>query len=82
MLLILTLISVLALPQKIVSKSIDVKSEYVVKEGDRLWDIASMVKSDEDIRQIIRNIRIANNISSDEFIYPGQKLEIPYSMRN
>lgn len=81
-LIILTLISIFVMPQKISSKSIDANTVYIVKSGDRLWDIASMVKSDDDIRKIINNISEANGISSDEHIYPGEILNIPYEMKS
>jgi len=81
LLLILTLMSIVIIPQNISSKSIDVNTVYVVKDGDRLWDIASKARTDEDIRSVIRNIRIVNDISSDEYIYPGQKLNIPYILQ-
>lgn len=82
LLIILTLISIFVIPQKISSKSVDANTVYVVKSGDRLWDIASMVKSDDDIRKIIKNISGANGISSDEHIYPGEILNIPYEMKS
>ncbi len=82
LLIILTLISIFIIPQKILSKTIDVNTVYVVKSGDRLWDVASMVKSDEDIRKIINNISNANGISPDEYIYPGEILNIPYEMKS
>lgn len=81
-LIIITLISIFVLPQKVSSKNIDVNTVYIVKSGDRLWDIASMVKSDDDIRKIIKNISDENGISSDEHIYPGEILNIPYEMKS
>ena len=81
-LVMLTLISIFVMPQKISSKSLDINTVYVVKSGDRLWDIASKVKSDEDIRKIIKNISDVNGISSDQHIFPGEILHIPYEMKS
>jgi LysM repeat protein len=68
--------------QKISSQNIQSSTVYTVKNGDRLWDIAASVQSNEDIRQVIRTIRLNNDIASNEYIYPGQKLIIPYQMNN
>jgi nucleoid-associated protein YgaU len=60
-------------------KGLDVYAEYEVQSGDRLWEIAGKVDSDEDVRKIVHTIKRVNNISSEEYIYPGQVLKIPYT---
>lgn len=79
-LLIIVISSIFIGTEKISSESIQSNTVYVVKDGDRLWDIAALVDSNEDIRQVVRNIRLNNNIASNEYIYPGQKLIIPYQI--
>lgn len=79
-LLIIVISSIFIGTEKISSESIQSNTVYVVKDGDRLWDIAALVNSNEDIRQVVRNIRLNNNIASNEYIYPGQKLIIPYQI--
>ncbi len=54
--------------------------EYVISDGERLWDIASdELKNNtyykgEDIRQVIHEIQKDNNINAT--IYPGQVIKI------
>lgn len=79
-LFIILIMSIFIGTQTISSESIQVTTIYTVKDGDRLWDIAALARSNEDIRQIIRTIRLSNDIASNEYIYPGQKLIIPYQM--
>jgi nucleoid-associated protein YgaU len=51
---------------------------YIVKKGDTLWNIARFYSSDEvDIRDVIFDISMHNDISGNEHIYPNQRLEIP-----
>ncbi|HAE63063.1 MAG TPA: LysM domain-containing protein [Eubacteriaceae bacterium] len=51
---------------------------YIVKKGDTLWNIARSYSSDEvDVRDVIFDISMHNNISGNEHIYPNQRLEIP-----
>lgn len=55
---------------------------YTVKAGDTLWDIASTrcfangVRDNYDVRRVVMVIQKINGI--DSYIYPGQRLEIPY----
>ena len=54
--------------------------EYVVSNGDRLWNIAknelknNLYYKDNDVRQIVYEIQKDNNINS--IIYEGQTLKI------
>lgn len=49
---------------------------YVVKPGDTLWNISSdFLKDGEDKRDLIYQIRQANNISAE--IFPGDEIMIP-----
>lgn len=49
----------------------------VVEQGDTLWSIAREHRSpDEDIRNLVHNIRRINNLQS-AVIYPGDKILIP-----
>ena len=50
--------------------------EYVVIEGQTLWDIATENKKDgQDIREYVYQLRELNNID-DCIIRPGQELKI------
>ncbi len=51
--------------------------EYVVREGDTLWDIAtSQVLPQQDVRLMVMSIRERSGITSS-VIHPGQILQIP-----
>jgi nucleoid-associated protein YgaU len=51
--------------------------EYVVAQGDTLWDIASdHVAPGEDVRAVIRAIKDRSGIVTS-LIHPGQVLQIP-----
>ena len=51
--------------------------EYVVAQGDTLWEIASeQVAPDEDVRPLIREIRELSGIESST-LQPGQVLQVP-----
>lgn len=53
---------------------------HVVKEGETLWDIARSVADarGEDIRGIIYEIQINNDLDDDCTLTPGQKIVIRY----
>lgn len=51
---------------------------YTVHEEDTLWDIANNVKpSHVDTREVVYKIKEINHIGKNEYIYPGQQLEVP-----
>lgn len=51
--------------------------EYVVAQGDTLWDIAAdHVDAGADVRPLIREIKERSGLTSSE-IQPGQVLQIP-----
>ena len=51
-----------------------------VEEGESLWMIAGRyMKSGQDIRKLIYEIREANELGKEVAIYPGQQLKIPLS---
>jgi len=52
--------------------------EIYVMDGDTLWQIAARYVTDqEDIRELIWQIRQINHLDKNASIYPGQKLKIP-----
>lgn len=52
--------------------------DYVVARGDTLWTIADIVSSEEiDIREIVYELSVVNDIDGNGTIYPGQTLKIP-----
>ncbi|HZD22355.1 MAG TPA: LysM peptidoglycan-binding domain-containing protein [Acidimicrobiia bacterium] len=53
--------------------------EYVVAEGDTLWEIASgFAASGQDVRPLISQIKELSGIQSSS-LQPGQVLQIPQS---
>lgn len=51
--------------------------EYVVAQGDTLWEVASdYVPADADVRPFIRAIKDASGLTSSS-LHPGQVLHIP-----
>jgi hypothetical protein len=50
-----------------------------VEEGDSLWKIAKQhMKKDQDIRNVIYDIREANQLLGKEIsLHPGQQLKVP-----
>ncbi|GAA1454482.1 LysM peptidoglycan-binding domain-containing protein [Nesterenkonia lacusekhoensis] len=50
--------------------------EVQVGAGDTLWDVASQVDSDQDIRELIGQIAELNGLESSE-LQPGQTLYVP-----
>lgn len=54
-----------------------VYSEIVIQRGDTLWDLAhEFGPADKDVREVVHEICIVNDISADS-IYPGQTILIP-----
>ena len=55
---------------------------FYVSSGETLWEIANIEAAnndyyaDEDIRYIVKDIKILNNLKSSD-LYPGQELLIP-----
>lgn len=47
-----------------------------VKQGDTLWGIADKYGNNTDIRKLVYDIKIANNLSNSEII-AGTELKIP-----
>lgn len=59
------------------SEALGVSAEEVqVGAGDTLWDVASQVDSDQDIRELIGQIAELNGLESSE-LQPGQTLYVP-----
>lgn len=59
------------------SEALGVSAEEVqVGAGDTLWDVASQVDSDQDIRELIGQITELNGLESSE-LQPGQTLYVP-----
>ena len=53
-------------------------SEYVVRSGDTICDIAiDITPNSKDYRQIEYYIIKKNNIGKNEMIYPGQTILVP-----
>lgn len=53
---------------------------HVVDTDETLWEIAGPVadKTDQDIREVIYQIQINNNLGPDPILKPGQQLVIRY----
>lgn len=53
---------------------------HVVDEGETLWQIAGPVadRSGQDIREVIYEIQINNDLGPDPTLKPGQRLVIRY----
>lgn len=50
----------------------------VVSDGDTLWKLAAQsASSQDDIRDIILAIRVANDLNANGEIFPGQELKVP-----
>ncbi|WP_366921790.1 LysM peptidoglycan-binding domain-containing protein [Metallumcola ferriviriculae] len=50
--------------------------QIVVEEGDSLWSICKELQMEGDIRRMIYQIKIINNLEQST-IYPGQVLLVP-----
>ncbi len=49
-----------------------------VESGDSVWSIARRhVQANEDIRELMYRIRIANNLDASATVFPGQSLRVP-----
>ena len=53
---------------------------HVVDEGETLWQIAGPVadKTGQDVREVIYQIQINNDLGPDPTLKPGQRLVIRY----
>lgn len=53
---------------------------HVVDEGETLWQIAGPVadRSGQDVREVIYQIQVNNDLGPDPTLQPGQKLIIRY----
>lgn len=53
---------------------------HVVDEGETLWQIAGPVadRSGQDVREVIYEIQINNDLGPDPTLKPGQRLVIRY----
>ena len=53
---------------------------HIVDEGETLWQIAGPVanRSGQDIREVIYEIQINNDLGPDPTLKPGQRLVIRY----
>ena len=53
---------------------------HIVDEGETLWQIAGPVadKTGQDIREVIYEIQINNNLGPNPTLKPGQRLVIRY----
>lgn len=51
--------------------------EVPVKAGDTVWEIASHYSSDQDVREMIYEIKTINGLNHNAQIYAGQTLKIP-----
>lgn len=58
----------------------DTARVHIVGKGETLWEIAGPVadKTDQDIREVIYQIQINNNLGPDPTLKPGQRLVIRY----
>lgn len=49
-----------------------------VESGDSVWSIARRhIQANEDIREVVYQIRTANNLGVSATVFPGQPLLIP-----
>jgi len=51
-------------------------ADYQVRSGDTLWAIATTVAGDDDVRDVVWQIKHLNGLDSS-VIYPGQVLVVP-----
>lgn len=61
---------------KAYSKDIQQFDYISVKEGDTIWAIASKYAKQKEIREIIYEISLVNDIK-DSSIYPGDIIKVP-----
>ena len=55
--------------------------DYRVRSGDSLWTIAAEMTPTADVRDVVAQIALLNDLDSS-VIHPGQVLEIPASHSN
>ena len=49
-----------------------------VAQGDTVWDIAARRASvREDVRDLVKTIRVLNRLDNNARIFPGQELKVP-----
>ena len=54
------------------------KEQVVIHNGDSLWRIAGKwTKPGEDVREVIYRIEQENNLSSKDYLQPGQVIVVP-----
>jgi predicted Zn-dependent protease len=51
-------------------------SSVVVEPGDTLWSIAASLAGDGDVRAVIDEIQVLNDLEGTELV-PGQTLQLP-----
>ena len=58
----------------------DTAETHVVQEGETLWDIARPVADEQgiDVREIVYQLQINNDLDDDCTLTPGQKIVIRY----
>ena len=55
----------------------DTTTSYTVKPGDNLTVIAEKFCPNSDTRNVVNKIERINSIENDDYIYPGEVLEVP-----
>lgn len=65
---------------KVETITMDTAIVHIVDEGETLWQIAGPVadRSGQDIREVIYEIQINNDLGPDPTLKPGQRLVIRY----
>lgn len=54
----------------------EINDIVVVKKGQTIWNIAENINSNRDIREVIYDIKVINNLDTGT-IYPGDRLFVP-----
>lgn len=58
-------------------KGLSDTTSIVIVEGDTIWDIASTIDSNKDIREVVYDIYSINKLSRSKPIQPGQIIKLP-----